>query len=108
MKYVVLEVTDHTSKEGEANFVREIPFIFPDVCTHSEVALHMTRMLRMERPDGRFRKIKAISAGFLSSMAIGSDKVNVCHGKSESLHLESRPAADSVLIHMFDYLHGIK
>lgn len=107
MKYIVIRITDHATRDGMEDMQREVPFVFPLCCTHSEVARYMRRMLRDEQPDGRMREIEVVSAGFISSMAVGDGK-NQCHGKSESLgDLPSRPGVDDKLLHMHDYLHGI-
>lgn len=105
MKYIILKVTDYADNTTEPDLVREIPFIFPDICIHSDVAEYMTRMLRRERPDGRLREIEAVSAGFIHSMSIGGK--GACNGKSETLNLNSRGDQDTALISTFDYLHGI-
>jgi hypothetical protein len=105
MKYIVLRVTDHATKANEEDLVREIPFIFPDNCVHSEVAKYMTNMLRRKRPDGRMRDIEPVSAGFMHSLSIGEK--GACHGESETLKLKSRGDQDAALISTFDYLHGL-
>lgn len=103
MKYIVLQVIDHYPA---GNLTREIPLIFPELLVHKDMADLLTRSLRRDLPDGRIREIKPVAAGFLSSVAIGSSAVDVCHGESETLKLASRPE-DSQLIHMYDYEHGI-
>ena len=105
MKYIILKVTDFAQGKTDSDLVREIPFIFPDNCVHSEVAKYMSRMLRMERPDGRLRDVEPVAAGFIHSLAIGEK--GACHGESETLKLKSRGDQDAALISTFDYLHGI-
>jgi len=106
MKYIVLRVTDHSSKDRQSDFVRELPFIFPDNCVHSEVAKYMTNMLLNERPEDRLREVEAVSGGFINSLVIGGGKSS-CYGESESMKLKSRGDQDAALISTFDYLHGI-
>ena len=100
MKYIVLEVADSLQS---GDWIREVPFVFPDGCSHSEVAKAMTRMLRAERPDGRDRKIRPVSAGFISSMTF----TEPCSGASVSMSgLKSRGKQDERLLLMYDYTHG--
>lgn len=105
MKYIVLEIAD--INENGDRMEREIPVIFPNSLVHRDVAESTTRLLRRQQPDGRMRIIKAVAAGFISSMAIGDGKTQ-CHGESESLNLKSREQEDDRLIHMHDYLFGVK
>lgn len=104
MKYVVIEVKDHARLGSNADIVREVPIIFPDFLVHADVEQAIHRVLRRERPDGRMRELTTVSAGFCSSLNL---KAN-CHGESESIGVESRPAEDTRLIQGMDYHHGIQ
>lgn len=80
-------------------FVRKIgtmeyayPIIFPDVLVHADVAKFMHR--------GDLRDAHLDSAGFISPIAME------CHGRSESLNLDSKPARDTQVIRMSDYGGG--
>lgn len=90
MKYIVMQVK--SKKVGTL----EIPFLFPEIVVHSDMAKAAAHLLRGQFQDG---VIVPISAGFFCS----PDLDIVCHGKSESLNLESRPKVDSQLIMMSDY-----
>lgn len=91
MKYVVMQVK--TSSQGD--LVLELPIIFPDVLVHADVAKAIAGIPGITAT--------AVSAGFMSSL----DLEPVCNGKSETLNLKSRGQADTGLIRMIDYTHGI-
>ena len=98
MKYVVLKVKKRV-KGGEP-MVREFPIIFPEGLSHSDVAA----CLALHCPE--LKGATPVSAGFVSSMAIGEK--DAFHGKSESLGgLQSRGNVDAALIACWDYLHGM-
>lgn len=90
MKYVVIEV------QGPSNTIH-VPFVFPEICVHAEVAQYMVRMLEMQY-NGPCRPV---SAGFISSMSF--ELGQFCHGESESLKLKADPVRDTQLIRMLDY-----
>lgn len=76
----------------------EIPVIFPDRLVHVDVAKAIVRAL----PRVRVVACKVVSAGMLEFPSLE------CHGRSETLGIDSRGEEDSRLILMYDYLHGIK
>ncbi len=90
MKYIVMQVLNKSGLD------LEVPFVFPEIIVHSMMAEACRSLLSIHFPES---DIKAISAGFTSSMAFEDD----CYGKSESLNLESRPERDNALIKMCDY-----
>lgn len=89
MKYIVLEV-----KSKELHL--EVPFVFPDIAVHSDMAEHCSRLLRIQFEGA---KVIPVSAGFMSSM--GFD--DICYGESTSLNLKSRGEKDKALLNMCDY-----
>lgn len=98
MKYIIL-VADH-QKFG---FKRVYPFIFPEYCTHSEVAKSMIHMIGMETNDIP----DVLSAGFCEPNALGFEVTR--HG-SESLRIESsqsRGVKDTSMLNMPNAAQGI-
>lgn len=65
------------------------PIIFPDMLVHADVAKMMHR--------GDLRDAVIDSAGFISPMGM------LCHGRSESLNLDSQSKRDTDIIRMCDY-----
>ena len=90
MKYIVLQTND-------GFLTREFPILFSDALTHSVVASALLENCV------ELQSAKPVSAGFISCTAI----IAGCHGRSESLNLDSRGATDDALIGMLDYTHGI-
>lgn len=89
MKYIIIQ----TDKNGiKQNF----PIIFPADLVHSEVAQAITSG-RVEDMLGA----QVISAGFLSSHEMTPN----CHGRSESIGVDSRGKVDSEII-MFNDTDG--
>lgn len=95
MKYIVIQLIFSIDN------VRELPFVFPDVVVHKDMADSMVGILKAQFPSAA---IKPVAAGFLSSMTFNED---CCNGKSISLHLNSRGKQDSRLLMGMDYFHGI-
>jgi hypothetical protein len=89
MKYVVF------GKEEQGEIVHQVPVAFPNHMTHCLVA---EAMLKSEELLG----YKVISAGEFSSSGLWIK----CHGKSDTLKVESRGEQDSTLFSTNDYLHG--
>lgn len=71
-----------------------IPIIFPNRLVHQDVAEHLDFMLLRHDIE-----VELVSAGFWN-------KTNGCHGKSETLDLESREI-DTEIIASMDYRHGL-
>lgn len=93
MKYVMIRV-------ALRGMHRDIPVIFPDIMTHSAVAEKMVEALNADHPRAT---VRPISAGFVSSLDCRVD----CHGKSESLNMQSRGSLDGEIIRCHDYSHGL-
>lgn len=91
MKYIVMKV------QVKEDFIIEIPFVFPEIIVHANIADFCKVLLEKHFPAAE--SIQPISAGFCSSMAFEDD----CYGESETLKLKSRPQEDSALIKMCDY-----
>lgn len=74
-------------KDGEG---RELIVTFPEQFVHSDVAEAMMRMRKgFQRSMERYN-LHPVSAGFVGNNG-------VCHGKSESLRLSSRPEDTEIL-----------
>lgn len=86
MKYIVTE-----NEEGE----REI-FVFPRSVPHNAFAEVVAGIRNQTHGNWKRIRRKPVSAGFVDG--------GRCHGKSESLHLESRPE-DTELLGMSN-VHG--
>lgn len=96
MKYIILEL-DHGN-----GLVREIPVIFGEALVHAVVSESIINGTMRE--DSNIERMRPVAAGFLSCIELGN--VN-CHGKSESLKLESRGQEDVDLMKLHDYTHGL-
>ncbi len=81
MKYIVIE------SDGV-----ELMFVFPGSVVHSEMleSVRSTRHLAGRGWDWPFECAKPVSAGFI--------KDGRCHGRSESIGIDSRGAVDSALL----------
>ncbi len=95
MKYIVLEVNNK-------GIIRELPVIFPEIMSHADMFKYMQRQMTIQHHAD---SVRCISAGFISSIAVGT--AGGCSGKSESLEIASR-GEDDKLIQMLDYTHGIR
>lgn len=93
MKYIMLQ-----ENINEGSIVRDIPFIFPEMLTHADVAEYVSHMLMMQNNSDSYN-VTAISAGFCN---VGID----CFGESETLNLSAREK-DTAIINSYGYLHGI-
>lgn len=93
MKYIVFSV------ELDEGHTKEIPIIFPNDLVHEDVAKSFKRVLFRNFED---QEISVISAGFINVGLVLS-----CHGRSETLGIASRGAADETLINRYDYMHGL-
>lgn len=82
MKYIVMKIE---MRHGAFEYA----FIFPDDVVHAEMAQSVVAPLA--RMTGAMAK--PVSAGFISMTTEGWR----CFGKSESLHLESRPEDNDLL-----------
>ena len=71
---------------------KELIFVFPKMVDHDRMceALGAIRFGDGRNWERKFRDGEAISAGFVSG--------GVCHGRSETLDLDSRGAADTKLL----------
>lgn len=92
MKYVVLKV-----KVGSTE--REMPFIFPNLMVHQNVAAYMVGLLHTAHG---WDDCEIVAAGEVSLFGGVS-----CSGGSESLGVKSRGKQDEELFQMYDYLHGV-
>lgn len=93
MKYIVMRVKNGGSTQ---TLDLEIPFVFPGIMVHSEMAQRLKPLLVQQYHTV---DVEAISAGFINSADFS---LSCCHGKSESLGLKSRKE-DSALLKMCDY-----
>jgi hypothetical protein len=103
VKYIVLQVKT-VNDNGE--FIRELPFIFPNELVHADVATDLAAAIRSTHIDERRPGAvltSVVSAGFISSLSIEGG----CHGASETLKIASRGKQDDDLIKTLDYMHGI-
>lgn len=98
MKYIVLEVT---RKGATGDTVWELPFIFPEMVVHKDIADRLIHMFGMCYD----RSARVVSAGFCSSTGVGMELET--YGESESLGVKSRPEKDVQLIRSLDYTHGL-
>lgn len=89
MKYIVMGVLTKSGLDCE------IPFVFPDLVVHLNMAT-VCKVLLEDQFKGA--DVRVISAGFINSIDVTSE----CYGKSESLGVTSRPE-DTRLIKMCDY-----
>ena len=87
------------SIELDKYLTKEIPIIFPDELVHEDVANSLHHVL-LEHYGQKENSV--ISAGFISVGLILS-----CHGRSETLGIESRGIVDETLIRQYDYMHGL-
>jgi hypothetical protein len=90
MKYVIFRVD---FKDGGG---LEVPIVFPELCVHSLIAEAVQPTLEKHWEGST---ATPISAGFLSSTGF----LDECHGKSDTLKLESRGEQDTALIRLNDY-----
>ncbi len=91
MKYIMMEKLNH-----ESQIITRLPIIFADAIVHYNMA-QMARHHTMLGVDW-----KVDSAGFYCPIR------QICHGKSESLNLESKPARDRLIILNLEYTKGIE
>lgn len=96
MKYIVFK-----AKFGDIE--KEYPIIFPNDLVHAEV--YEAIACRMK--PFSLMKTEPVSAGELSSLDILDSDISFTSGKSETLNIESRRYRDKVLIHNYDYEHGL-
>lgn len=89
MKYIFIAI-----KDPDDDSVRELPFIFPNACVHSD----MFNLLK-KSPDFENCEVTCVSAGFYTP---GNRQ---CSGRSDSLDIDSRPT-DMLAIMGIDYSHG--
>lgn len=80
-KYIILK-----GRHQDTGVDHELPVIFPNIMVHKEVAESLCR-------HEDFGFLQAVSAGFVSFTPRGPE----CHGRSESLNLNSRPQDSKVL-----------
>lgn len=92
MKYIVIQAK-------LKNSTIEIPFIFPNMLVHSDIADAMRCNLNLNHS---IRNTTIVSAGDLSFLGGRL----TCSGKSDTLNVESRQI-DKQLIQTFDYTHGL-
>lgn len=79
MKYIVTK-----NKDG-----KEEMFTFPDSVHHDVMSMAVVSLKDQTHGDWKRIERKVVSAGFVTG--------GVCHGKSESLHLESRARDNDIL-----------
>lgn len=94
MKYIVYEVVSPPVHVGQ-----KIPFIFPSNLVHLLAHHGFLAVLTAHN-----LKAMPIAAG---DIAIFGSTLT-CGGESKTLGLISRGAADAMLIHNYDYSHGIE
>jgi folate-dependent tRNA-U54 methylase TrmFO/GidA len=91
MKYVMLEVTHG---RGKTKVKRLVPFIFPNVLVHADVALAVQRI-----------------PGLANAKVVRAGEVHVqcsdTFGESSTLGVKAS-AADAVTISRYDYFHGLE
>ncbi len=88
MKYIIFEL------ETKDKAITILPVIFSEQLVHSHMAVAMNTMVKSYKVEGQY--LVAVSAGFYNLVT------GVCHGKSESMKLESRPE-DTNLVNMNQY-----
>ncbi|MNE16630.1 hypothetical protein D3C80_1095810 [compost metagenome] len=87
MKYIVMQGRDY-----QTGAIHELPIIFPK-CINHDVMSQMT-IRAMDRTGGDIKPtLNVVSAGFCEVSADPN-----CHGRSETLDLDSRGEQDDVLI----------
>lgn len=93
MKYVVVQVVRKVRNQdgsiGEETL--ELPVIFPKELVHKDMA-DMVNIASRHGIDN-WQSTRTIAAGF-----VNFDADVICHGRSESLDISSRPDVDSKLI----------
>ena len=82
-------------KKEIGGVVRELPVIYPDMLSHSDVAKSMSVVPGM-------KGFTPVSAGQLQLVA------ESCSGQSRTLNLSSREDDDQRLINSFPYAHGVR
>lgn len=93
MKYVVMRV------KVASDQYREMPFIFPNMCVHSEIADSIKENLALVH---QWLDVETVAAGEVSLFTANIQ----CGGHSSTLDLKSRGEQDELLIRMMDYTHG--
>lgn len=91
MKYIVLACR----MTNDATL--ELPVVFPNNLVHREVADALVPCVQKHFPG---KAVTVVSAGEISSTVFGSD---MCHGRSDTLNMNSRGAEDDALLMMNDY-----
>jgi len=94
MKYFMLEVV--LGEPDSEQITKKVPIIFADFMNHDETAEIIMHSLRFHH---KVYSCKPVSAGFITIQG-------KCHGKSETLKLESN-SDDSATINTYDYTHGL-
>ncbi len=93
MKYVVVQVVRKVrNPDGTAGEeTLELPVIFPKELVHKDMADMVN--LAARREIDHWQSTKTVSAGF-----VNFDADIICHGRSESLGMDSRRDVDAKLI----------
>lgn len=96
MKYIVVRAT---SSNGVDDVQTDIPVIFADSLVHKDVANYTCHMLMFDDQNVT-SNTEVISAGFVELLPFR------CHGRSDSIGIDSRGQLDTELMLRYEFTSG--